>query len=111
MLLLLNLKKTLYLILIIKSFKNLSNITFIIKNIIISKRNAINSQIKIIKTILMILITMTTKKMMIIIIIITMIINSKTIKIIIEKMINLTTKSVITKIEILSNLLTIKEKS
>ena len=40
-----------------------------------------------------------------------MTINLKTKKIMIEKMINLITKSVIIKIEILSNLLTIKKKS
>ena len=42
------LKRTLYLILTIESFKSSSNITLIIKNIIILKRNAINSLIRVI---------------------------------------------------------------
>ena len=63
MLLLLNFKRVLYLISIIKSFRNSLNIAFIIKSIIISKRNAINSLIKIIKIIsIIILITITVKK-------------------------------------------------
>ena len=53
---------------------------------------------------------MTIGEITITIIIITITINSKTKRIIIEKIINLTMKSVIAKIETLSNLLTIKEK-
>ena len=56
---------------------------------------------------------MTIKKITIIIITITMMIitSSKTKRITIEKITNLITKNVAAKIEILSNLLTIKEKS
>ena len=51
------------------------------------------------------------KKMMIIMIIITIIINSKTKKTAIEEIINLIIKNVVIKIETLSNLLIIEEKS
>ena len=55
--------------------------------------------------------TIKIKKLTIIIITITIITNSKTKKIIIEKMINSITKSVVAEIEILLNLLTFKKKS
>ena len=104
----------LYLILIIKSFKNSSNIVFIIKNIIISKKNAISSLTKVIKTILIITSTTITIKIimiiMIIMIIITMTTNSKIKKTIIEKMF-LIIKNVVAKIVTLSNLLIIKKNS
>ena len=54
---------------------------------------------------------MTIKEMMIIMIIMTIMINSKTKRITIEEMINLIIKNVVVKIEILLNLLIIKEKS
>ena len=111
--LLLNFKKTLYSILIIRLFKSSLNIAFIINNIIILKRNAINFLIKIVKIILIIILIIITikEKIIIIIIIITITINLKTKKIIIEKIIKLIIKNVIAKIETLSNLLIIKKKS
>ena len=96
-------------ILIIKSFKNSLNIAFIIKNIIISKKNTINSLIKIVKIILITtLTTITIKKITIIIIKITMMINLKTKRMITEKMFLITT-NVVAKIVILLNLLIIKK--
>ena len=108
--LLLNLKKALYLILIIKLFKNSSNIAFIAKSIIILNRNIINSLIRVVK-IIIILTIITIKKMTIIMITMIIIINSKIKRITIEKMINLIIKNVVIKIETLLNLLTIKKKS
>ena len=114
MLSLLSFKKALYLILIIRLFKSLSNIALIARNTIILNRNAINSLIRVVKT-MIILTTITIEEMTAIMTIITMIImmiiNSKTKRIAIEEMINLITKNVVAKIETLSNLLTIKGKS
>ena len=64
---------------IIELFKSSSNIAFIIKSIIILKRNAINFLIKAVKIILIIiLMTIAIKKITIITIIITITIISKT---------------------------------
>ena len=112
MLSLLNFKRTLYLISIAESFKSSLNIIFIIKSIIILKRNIINFLIKVVKTILIIILTtITIKEIMTIMIITMIIINSKTKKTAIEEITNLITKNVVIKIEILSNLLIIKGKS